>query len=274
MVPGVTRRLGRRAHRGLPQRAWQLRRDREPRAGHRRRAAVREQLRAALVRLRAQRAVTSPAEHVRRDGPVVVIVMSHKTPAQVHRLVDRLQVDGDGDVVTVVHHDPAGEPLDLPNRDGVIVMPDPQRCRWGQYDKVVGIWRCLLFAAREVPEHSWILLVSGQDYPAMPVRSIVDELQTSPYDAYMRLLRLDGNPADDVHHWQALARRRYLHRRRAPFYHRSIPWLPRHPFRGHPGLHTYGGDDWFNLSSTAVRLAIESSDLAERLLRFCRTAPN
>jgi hypothetical protein len=200
--------------------------------------------------------------------------MSHRGPAQVRRLVDRLRIDGGRDLVTVVHHDPAGEPLDMTSDDGLLVMPEPQRCRWGQYDKLVGIWRCLNYAATAVPGHSWILLVSGQDYPAMPVRAMVEELQASPHDAYLRHLQLDGDPANDVHHWQPVARRRYLHRRRAPFYHRSIPWLPRHPFRGTPGLHAYGGDDWFTLSATAVRRALDASDLADRLLRFCRTAPN
>jgi Core-2/I-Branching enzyme len=213
--------------------------------------------------------VTTQGGAVRRPGPVAVIVLSHRGPHQVQRLVDRLRT-GD-DVFVAVHHDPGGAPLALEPASNVALVPDPIRCRWGGYDLVLASWRALQWVSATVPELSWVLLISGQDYPAMPVTAIERELRASPRDAFLRHFRIDDDPALDVHPWQQLCRTRYLHRRRAPLVHKAIPWPRRHPF--HDGFHAYAGDMWFNLSRDAVDQVLDRTDRATALLRFLQHAP-
>ena len=124
-----------------------------------------------------------------------------------------------------------------------------------------------------VPELSWALIVSGQDYPIRGLSSIEAELGTARCDAFMRHFRADGDPADDVHPWQAATRRRYLYRRRLPASVRSafLPWQRRHPYHG--GVHLYVGDVWVNLSARAVGKVLDSP-LNGPLLRYLRWAPN
>lgn len=204
-------------------------------------------------------------------GTVAVIVLSHRGAAQVARLVSRISEGTDS--VAVIHHDPTGEPLKLTGMRNAAVIPDPISCDWGRLSLVKAQWHSLRWVARNIPDFSWALLISGQDYPIRSMRDIERELAESPYDAYLRHFRITGDPADDVHPWQTLTRRRYLYKRRIPFSRRSIalPFQRRHPF--HDGTRLYVGDMWFNLSAPAVHAMLENRELAERLMRYFRFAP-
>ena len=114
-----------------------------------------------------------------------------------------------------------------------------------------------------MPDLSWFLLVSGQDYPCRSMRSIEAELAASPYDAYLRWMRADGDPRDDVHPWQARTRDRYLHRLRVPFTSRHVPFPRRPPFRDGTGL--YVGDMWPNLGARAVEHLLAQGALRSRV---------
>lgn len=203
-------------------------------------------------------------------GPLVVIVLSHRHPGQVARLVDRIRTGAD--TVAVVHHDPSGEPLTLRPSSNLALVPDARPCRWGRLSIVEAQWRSLRWVATNIPEFSWALLVSGQDYPIRPITAIEKELAASPYDAYLRHFAVTSDPAADTDPWQGVTRRRYLRKRRLPGTHRSVP-LPfarRHPYRDGVGL--YVGDMWFNLSAPAVH-GMLADPLADRLLRYLRYAP-
>jgi len=180
-------------------------------------------------------------------GTVAVVVLSHRAPAQVARLAARL-TDG-RDTLVAIHHDPKGEPLALRASSSVALVPDPVPCPWGRPGINVAIRKSLAWLRANVPELSWVLVISGQDYPIRPMRSIEDELASAPCDAFIRHLRVDGDPADDVHRWQGIARQRYLYRRRLPASARSVPlpWPRRHPFGN--DLRLYAGEQWVNLST-------------------------
>lgn len=204
-------------------------------------------------------------------GPVAVIVLSHRNPEQVARLVKR--VTAGADTVAVIHHDPAGPDLGIGPASDVAVIPDPVSPAWGRLSLVQAQWNSLRWVAENIPEFSWALLISGQDYPVRSAASIEAELAASPYDAYLRHFRVGKDPAEDEIPWQALTRHRYLHKRRIPFSHRSVP-LPvqrRHPYRGDTAL--YVGDMWFNLSARAVHAMLDARPLADRLLRYLKYAP-
>jgi hypothetical protein len=208
------------------------------------------------------------SDEIHHPGPVVVLVFSHRDPPLVRRLVERVR--GGDDVFVAVHHDPAGPPLDLDEASNVALVPDPVRCQWGGYELVTATWRSLQWVSQTVPDLSWVLLVSGQDYPAMPVRRIERELRTTTHDAFLRHFRIDGDPAADVHHWQQLCRTRYFHRRRFAQLPRSVPWPRRHPFGGEQ--HAYVGDMWFTLSARALGNAL-AAPFAHPLMQFLRAAP-
>jgi hypothetical protein len=204
-------------------------------------------------------------------GTVGVVVLSHRAPAQVARLVSRL-CDG-RDTVVAVHHDPRAEPLRLRTSSEVALVPDPVPCPWGRPGIIVAIRKSLEWLRANVPELSWALVISGQDYPIRTMASIEAELAEAPCDAFVRHLRADGDPANDVHRWQAVTRERYLYRRRLPGSARSVrlPWPRRHPFGD--GFRLYVGEQWVNLSARAVGKLLDSP-LNNPLLRYLRRSPN
>ncbi|MEV6562518.1 beta-1,6-N-acetylglucosaminyltransferase [Nocardia sp. NPDC051756] len=204
------------------------------------------------------------------SGPVVVAIMSHHRSTQLTRLVERITVGNNS--IAVIHHDPSGSPLHLPPSSDVAIIPDPIPCQWGRMSLVQAQWKTLTWVAANIPDFSWFLLISGQDYPVRSMASIEAELATSPHDGYLRHL-LIADPDEDIDPWQALTRNRYLRMRRRPFSVRQIqlPYQRRHPYRD--GTHLYVSEMWFNLSASAVRQILADRPLRDRLLRYLRWAP-
>lgn len=202
------------------------------------------------------------------QGPVVVVILTHRDPPLVQRVVDRV-LQG-SDVAVVVHHDPRGPELGLRTSSQVHLVPDPIRASWGRIGLARAVFLGLDHAARAVPDLSWALVISGQDYPCRPMSSIEDELHRSGRDAYLRWFQV-GDPRDDVVPWQALTRTRYLRRRRVPFSHRHMPFPRWHPFGN--GLDLYIGDMWPNLSAAALEHVREQRarlPQVERYLARCQ----
>lgn len=201
-------------------------------------------------------------------GPVVVVILSHRDPPLVRRLLQRLEQGTN--TVAVVHHDPRGPELGLPRVDHVLQIPDAQPSDWGRMGLAEAMLRGIGYAWTHVPDLSWVLLISGQDYPCRPVRHIEEELAATSHDAFVRHFRVDQDPQGDVHPWQAVTRRRYLRRLRVPGSRRSVPFPRRHPFAGDIGL--YVGDMWVNLAAPAVAHVLEQRrrlPAVERYLSRC-----
>ncbi len=199
-------------------------------------------------------------------GSIVVAVLSHKDPPLVQRLVARI-LEGDH-TVALVHHDPRGEPVGLEPSDRVRLVPNPQPCDWGRMNLAEAMFRCADEARRQVPDLSWFLLVSGQDYPAQPLRETEAHLATVQADALLRFFEVPGDPSADVVPWQARCRARYLHRLRIPGNRRSVPFPRRHPF--HDGTRLYIGDMWANLARPAVDHVLDQYARQSRLRRYLR----
>lgn len=186
-------------------------------------------------------------------GTVAVAVLAHRDAPLLHRLVSRV-LEGDRTVV-LVHHDPRGADPGLVPDDRVRLVPDPQPCDWGRMNLADAMLRCLDEAARTVPDLEWLLLVSGQDYPAQDLRLTEQDLDRCDDDARLRWFEVAPEPRPGEIPWQQRCRQRYLHRMRVPGSHRSIPFPRRHPFRD--GTSLYVGDMWVNLRASAVHHVLE-----------------
>ena len=146
-------------------------------------------------------------------------------------------------------------------------MTSPQHAQWGRMTLALTVLNGLRFAVTHVPDLSWVLVISGQDYPTRPMQSIEDDLAQSSKDAYLRYFRVDPKPGHDVHPWQQLTRRRYLHKMRLPGSHRSVPFPRRHPFDG-KDLSLYVGDQWVNLGAAAVHHVLEQQERLPHVARY------
>jgi Core-2/I-Branching enzyme len=197
-------------------------------------------------------------------GPVVVAVLSHRDPPLLRRLIRRIH-EGHN-TVALVHHDPRGVPHGLTPSDRTLLVPDPAPCDWGRMNQARCVVRILDETRRMVPDFSWMLLVSGQDYPAQSLRRTEDELAETEADAYVRWFPVSADPGDDFHPWQARCRTRYLRRIRIPGSRRSVPWHRSSPFRD--SLRLYIGDTWVNLRASAVDHVLEQRARLARVERY------
>lgn len=199
---------------------------------------------------------------------VVVAILSHRDPPLIRRLVDRV-LEGDN-TVALVHHDPRGESPRLRPHNRLLMVSDPRPADWGRLSLAQAMMRCLEFAHQTVPELGWLLLVSGQDYPTMPMEALEKKLYDSDADAMLRHFVVDARPDNDVHPWQAVCRRRYLRSVRLPGTRRSLPFPRRHPFTGDTRL--FVGDMWANLGYRAVQHLVnqrERLSQVESYLGWC-----
>lgn len=204
-------------------------------------------------------------------GTIAVIVLSHRYPRLISRLVSRI-AEG-SNTMALIHHDPRGEALELRPRSSVVVMPDPVHCPWGRSGILMAVRKSLAWVRTNVPDFRWALLVSGQDYPIRTMRSIEKDLDVAPYDACLRHFPLSRSPVNDIDAWQAVTRKRYFYKRRIPFTSRSlaIQWRKRKP--PWEGAELYAGSLWFNLSAIAVNKVLDSP--YDRALRqYLRFSPN
>lgn len=124
-------------------------------------------------------------------APIAFIVLSHTQPALVARLARRL-LAGDPEAHVIVEHDPGGPPLELRDGDRLHVRVSTAPRAWGGFGLVAGVLEALRFAHDRL-DPEWIVLVSGQDYPAAPAREIRRRLEASGQDALMQV-RHDVDP--------------------------------------------------------------------------------
>lgn len=205
-----------------------------------------------------------------RPGPVVVAMLSHRDPPFIQRLAGRL-LEGENTHV-LVHHDPRSEPHGLPDDNRILALPDPAPCDWGRMNFAFTMVRCVREALNWLPELSWVLLISGQDYPVKPMSEIEAELSQTDADAMLRHFKVTVRPLFGEHPWQTRCRDRYLRRLRVPGQRRSIPAIRRHPFGA--GTELYIGDTWVNLGHNAARHLVHQEQQRTDLKRYFSRCSN
>ena len=117
---------------------------------------------------------------------VVYIVISHRNPEQVLRLVRTLRA-GNPDAPLVIHHDDRQAQLDTRALDALadvqLVRP-PSAVAWGWASQLDVLLRCLAWALERIA-FDWLTVLSGQDYPIRPLAEIERDLLDSAYDGYV-----------------------------------------------------------------------------------------
>jgi len=197
------------------------------------------------------------------------ILLTHTRPAQILRLVQRLQSMFPGAPI-VCHHDFDKCPLEPDTFPGVDFVRPHLETSWGGMDTVTAIIASIrqLYARSDAPD--WFVLLSGADYPVKPAHRILTDLARSEYDAHIDLNRILPSGVDDP--WVRTNFNRYfairlrqlywssrLHRpstrwrrvrsRHLPWVHRLMPWKNR-PFSR--SFHCFCGNTWFTANRQAA----------------------
>ena len=228
----------------------------------------------------------SPQAGINLSLTVAYVVVSHRNPAQVLRLVSALR-EGPGAEV-VVRHDQRRTPLpraDVEARGGHL-LEDGLQVEWGEFSYLRMLLGALEWSLERF-EPDWIVVLSGQDYPLRPLAEAERALDATREDAFLGSLwelPLDRRPEPPTEEFFL----RYAYR------HFAVPsWTPHAPGslrgliytrempaglgkrvgvrRARPALRRcFVSADWITLSARAARLVIEVARKDNRLIRHYR----
>lgn len=112
-------------------------------------------------------------------------IQSHRSPAQVHRLVSTLRT-GSPESIIHVSHDVRGDELDRRAFEAIPgVVVQPARGGYGDWTHVQRWLDAADWLAGQNAHVDWLVNLTGQDYPLMPLAEIEAELDTSG-DGYLQ----------------------------------------------------------------------------------------
>ena len=199
----------------------------------------------------------------------VFLTLAHRRPEQVALLVRTLtanagrvylHVDAKADVQAFISVIP---------RDNVHIVNPSVSVRWGGFSVVAATLTGLrAIIAREDPPY-FVVLLSGQDFPAKPISYIENFFGRSESSAYIRYGRM-GTPQGKPN----LRYERYWLRyeRRFPFVRNVESMLNKVlPARRFPyGLVPYGGTQWWSARHEMVQHVVEFVDSRPDYYRFFR----
>jgi hypothetical protein len=215
---------------------------------------------------------------------VVYIVISHRNPDQVVRLVRVLREGPSARVL--VRHDQRGELLERERIEaaGGELVQDRIKSRWGGWSQIKLMLFCLREAtARHDPD--WVLLLSGQDYPLRPLADIEADLHASPADALLGSVRQVETRRPAAGDDEFFLRCRYRHYARPRVLPSSLPRslrplayardLP--PLVGvrrieSAPLTLFASADWLTLGRAAIRAVLAASENRRLMRHFRRVA--
>jgi hypothetical protein len=153
----------------------------------------------------------------------VYLVLSHKQPQQVVRLVRRLRPEG-SDSHVILHHDESVSYFDPALLRGVgnVHRIPSQPVTWGDFSHVEAILRGLRWVRNHL-DFDWVVLLSGQDYPIHPLPEVEEFLSATEFDGFVK-----GSPVG----WGADADREGMRRYFYRYYRVPLPAFLSPPFEG------------------------------------------
>jgi Core-2/I-Branching enzyme len=215
---------------------------------------------------------------------VVYIVISHRNPEQVVRLVRVLREGPSARVL--VRHDPRGERLEPESvaTAGGEPVEDRLKSKWGGWSHLRLIVGCVREAvARHDPD--WVLLLSGQDYPLRPLAAIEDDLDASPADARLgsvRQVETHRPAAGDDEFFLRCRYRHYARPRVLPsslpgpirplLYARDLPPLVGVRRIDPAPLTFFASADWLTLGRAGIRAVLAAAEDRRLMRHFRRVA--
>lgn len=201
---------------------------------------------------------------------VAYLILAHKNPAQLARLIQRLNAP---DVIFFVHID-LRSPLDafqeglcrIPNAD--INWVERVVCKWGRFGLVQATLNCLKTALAYASHIERLVLLSGHDYPLRGSAEITQIWRTVPSTTFMEHFPLPAKQwrkggLDRIEVFALASLLGHLIRRLIRiFYRRQLPL----------DLKPFAGSQWWSMSRRHAEYVMEFVETHPEYTRFHRWA--
>jgi hypothetical protein len=199
---------------------------------------------------------------------IAYIILAHKNPIQLARLVRRLQDDG---TTFVIHFDKrTGESTYRHVVDDLVTVrnvffADRLACYWGSFNISRATLRCIHFLIDNDIEFDYAVLLSGQDYPIKSQTVIKSFFEKAQPKEFIEAFPL-GSPNRWTEHtgdFQALNRIQFWHFR---FRSRHLPIRIRRKFPH--GFEPHGGSQWWALTRESIEFISSFSRQYPRFISY------
>jgi len=127
---------------------------------------------------------------------IVYLILSHKNPDQVYRLISTLK-RGSNNSFVVVNHDSSKSDLnfkELPDIPNIKIIKSSTPSGWGDYSLVDRVLNSMNWICSHL-RFCWLIFLSGQDYPIKPIVEIEKFLDNTSFDAFIRGISLSSKVA-------------------------------------------------------------------------------
>lgn len=125
---------------------------------------------------------------------IAFIMLCHKNPEQINKLIDKLSEFSDADIYIHVDMNHSEIRDQINKRDKVKLVPVDQsyNIQWGSVDIVKATLALIREVRRSSKQYDYIWLVSGQDYPICPVKEIEKRLSEGAGLNYIECITPDS----------------------------------------------------------------------------------
>ncbi|MBC7915422.1 MAG: hypothetical protein H7Y07_15025 [Pyrinomonadaceae bacterium] len=203
------------------------------------------------------------------------IIMAHKNPRQLHRLISRLN---DGNSEFFIHIDKKVDItpfLYLTEFGGTLHFLERFDSKWGSLGTIKPFLEGLNAVKNSLNKFDRILLLSGQDYPIKSNKEIDEFFINSPHSVFINYF-----PIPDYKKWPGSDRGGWY---RVDKYYFGTKWyellcskslnlmatfLPVLRRKSPNGLKPYTGQTWWNLDMYALNYILEFADKNPRYMHF------
>ena len=210
------------------------------------------------------------------------ILLTHRNPPQIHRLIDHLNKMFNYPTI-VCHHDFSKCDLSVDNLPKNISFVRPHiETAWGYFSIVEATIQAIKLMYESANSPDWFILLSGSDYPIKTAKEILSDLTSSKYDAHIHheeiIYKVYKQNVKMSVIWQILAYQRYCSYElfSVPFFNNPKVRLE-HPLLTKPflpfseKLRCFGGGQWFSANHRAAEYIIKFHSQKNALISHYRS---
>jgi hypothetical protein len=211
------------------------------------------------------------------------VLLTHEKPHQTKRLATTLNKMLDSPPIAC-HHNFSVTPLSVEEMPANIQFVQPHvKTRWGKFSTMEAILKALRILYEDPNSPDWFVFLTGGDYPIKPANVILEQLASTPFDAFIHHEKVDYYNRES--RWQIYGFERYcIVRGWVPALDENFrPKKLFFPLLQHPSLTRfftpfsddfpcYVGELHFTINRKALRYLLEFHDSHPALAKYYKNS--
>lgn len=208
---------------------------------------------------------------VSRDAlQLVILIAAHKNEGQLLRLINAIR---DPQVTIYLHLDKKSTVRKEKLPADVRIVQNSVEVTWSSFSQVQATINSMIQIVSEEPNFDYLTFISGQDYPVVPVKMMLDELANRAGTEFIHHTPLDKSGWNKA---RIRFERFYFHSYSNPLVRMAGSFLTRlsdkirWKRRFHKGMRPWGGSAWWTLTRPCVQYILHFLEKDKALVNFMK----